>query len=142
MLFHPYVPEPDLPAALAEGDLGLISLADDAVGVMSPSKLHGYLAAGVPVAYLGPPRSNVDAAIKRFACGVRVGHGDAAGLVRLVRRCIADRGWHSAMKRRARLAFEEAYCDETALPKFDAVIDAVVSPPCEATGAGDERLAA
>ncbi len=142
VLFHPYVPEQELPAALAVGDLGLISLADDAVGVMSPSKLHGYLAAGVPVAYLGPPGSNVDAAIERFACGVRVGHGDTGALVELVRRCITDGAWHTAMKRRARAAFEEAYCDDTALPKFDEVLDEMVSRPCDATGGGDGRLAA
>ncbi len=138
VLFHPYVPEQELPAALAVGDLGLISLADDAVGVMSPSKLHGYLAAGVPVAYLGPPGSNVDAAIERFACGVRLDHGDAGALVDLVRRSVADGRWHTAMKRRARAAFEEAYCDDTALPKFDEVIEATVSRPCEAAGGVDE----
>lgn len=132
--FHPYVPDAELPAALAVADVGLITLADDAAGVMSPSKLHAYLAAALPVIYLGPAGSNVDAAIERFACGVRLAGHDGAEVADVVRRFMTKRRWHAAMKRRARHAFEEAYCDEKTLPRFDAVLDATINLPCGVGG--------
>ena len=153
LLCHPYVPEAQVHSALATADVGLITLADDAAGVMSPSKLHAYLAASVPVIYAGPPGGNVAAAIERFACGVRVSPCDGAAMAECVRRLMTERRWLAAMKRRARYAFEQAYCDEKTLPQFDAVFDATVNPPCvgaegsaasassEASGA-DERAAA
>ena len=130
LLCHPYVPETELHAVLATADVGLIALADDAAGVMSPSKLHAYLAASLPVIYAGPAGGNVAAAIERFACGVRVNGRDGAAMAECVRRIKTERRWHAAMKRRARYAFEEAYCDEKTLPQFDAIFDATLSPPC------------
>ncbi len=127
---HPYVPEAQLPSALATADVGLITLADDAAGVMSPSKLHAYLAASLPVVYAGPAGGNVAAAIERFACGVRVSGPDGAAMADCVLRIKTERRWHAAMKRRARYAFEQAYCDLKTLPQFDAVLDSTVSPPC------------
>ena len=153
LLCHPYVPESELHSVLASADVGLITLADDAAGVMSPSKLHAYLAASLPVIYSGPAGGNVATAIEQFACGVRVTGQDGATMAQCVRNLMTERRWHDAMKRRARYAFEEAYCDAKTLPQFDAVFDAMVNPPCveseatatsasqEASGA-DERAAA
>ncbi len=153
LLFHPYVPEAQLHAVLATADVGLITLADDAAGVMSPSKLHAYLAASLPVVYVGPEGGNVADAIERFACGVRVRGSDGAAMAECVRRLKTEHRWLAAMRRRARYAFKQAYCDQTTLPQFDAVLDATVNSPCaasqgsaasassEASGA-DERAAA
>lgn len=129
---HPYVPEAELPSALGTADAGLITLADDAAGVMSPSKLHAYLAASVPVVYVGPAGGNVAAAIERFACGVQVRRHDGISLAECVRKVKSERRWLAAMKRRARYAFEQAYCDDKTLPQFDAVIDSTVNRPCDA----------
>ncbi len=130
LLCHPYVPEAQLHSVLATADAGLITLADDAAGVMSPSKLHAYLAASVPVIYAGPAGGNVVTAIEQFGCGVRVSRRDGAAMAECVRRLKTERRWLAAMKRRARYAFEQAYCDEKTLPQFDAVFDATVNPPC------------
>ena len=130
---HPYVSEAELPAALATADVGLITLADDAAGVMSPSKIHSYLAASLPVIYTGPLGGNVAMAIEQFACGVRVDRPDGIVMANCIRRIRTERQWHAAMKRRARYAFEQAYCDDKTLPQFDGVLDALVSPPCVGT---------
>jgi len=90
--------------------------------VMSPSKLHSNLAMGLPVLYVGPERSNVDDAIRRFGCGVSLRHGDAAGVEMFVRRLASDGAAREAMSRLARRAFEEAYCDARVLPQFDELL--------------------
>ena len=47
--------------------VALITLDERSIGVMSPSKLHANLAAGLPVVYVGPQGSNVDEAIEVLA---------------------------------------------------------------------------
>jgi glycosyltransferase involved in cell wall biosynthesis len=127
---HPYVPHELVPSLLGSSDLALVTLADAAVGVMSPSKLHSYLAMGLPVVYLGPRHSNVADAIEQFDCGARVQHGDADMLVQVIRRAMTDRQWLADRRHRARSAFETAYCSEVVLARFDRVLDATVSRPC------------
>ena len=89
---------------------------------MSPSKLHANLAAGLPILYVGPEGSNVDAAIARFDCGVSVRSDDVDGLVAAVRRLRDDEPWRSSLAANARRAFEEAYCDTAVLPLWDEVL--------------------
>ncbi len=127
---HSYVPEEQVASVLASADLALITLSDEAAGVMSPSKLHGCLAMGLPVVYLGPPGSNVDDAVTRFGCGVRIPQGHAPELVRFLRSALSDRRQLATMKRAARQAFEEAYCEERTLPQLDEVIG--ITPSDEA----------
>jgi UDP:flavonoid glycosyltransferase YjiC (YdhE family) len=104
---------------MAGADLALITLHERSLGVMSPSKLHANLAAGLPVLYVGPARSNVDDAIERFGAGRSLREGDVEGLVRAVREVRAD----TAATARARRAFEAAYSDAATLPQFDEVLD-------------------
>ncbi len=117
-----YVPKRDTPAVMAGAGCALILLADEALGVMSPSKLHANLAAGLPILYVGPEGSNIDAAIARFGCGVSIRNGDAEGLAAAVRRLRDDETWRAELSAAARRAFEEAYCDRATLPQWDAVL--------------------
>lgn len=114
-----YVAKEETPAVMAGADGALITLDDRSLGVMSPSKLHANLAAGLPVLYVGPAGSNVDEAIHRFGCGTSLRHGDVDGLVAAVRRLRSA----DDVRRRARRAFEEAYCDAATLPQWDALLD-------------------
>jgi hypothetical protein len=118
-----YVAKDLTPAVMAGADGALITLDDRSLGVMSPSKLHGNLAAGLPILYVGPAGSNVDEAIARFGCGVSLREGDVAGLVDAVRGLRAD----GTVRAVARKAFEEAYSDEAALPRFDAILTATAT---------------
>ena len=114
-----YVAKDDTRAVMAGADVALITLDDRSLGVMSPSKLHGNLAAGLPVVYIGPEGSNVDEAIRRHDVGRSLRHGDVTGVVQAIRELAADDG----ARDRARSAFEDHYSDAATLPAFDRVLD-------------------
>ncbi len=119
VVFRTYVPKDETPAVMAGADIALITLHDRALGVMSPSKLHANLAAGLPVLYVGPEGSNVDEAITRFGAGRSLREGDVDGFVEAIHQLRAD----PAGRTRAREAFEAAYCDAATLPAFDRVLE-------------------
>lgn len=114
-----YVPKDDTPAVMAGADGALITLDQRSLGVMSPSKLHANLAAGLPILYVGPPGSNVDEAIVETACGHSLREGDVDGLVAAVHGLRNDPG----ARARSRQAFEQHYSDQATLPRWDAIID-------------------
>jgi hypothetical protein len=120
LAFQGYVPKDDTPGVMAGAHVALITLDDRSRGVMSPSKLHANLAAGLPVLYIGPAGSNVDEAISTWGVGRSLREGDVAGVVRAVRELRGD----AAARARSRQAFEEAYSDEAVLPAFDRLLGA------------------
>jgi hypothetical protein len=75
--------------------------------------------------YVGPEGSNVDDALARYECGYGLRHGDVDGLVSAVR-ALRDDDLRALLGERARKAFEDAYCDTRALPRFDQLLDALV----------------
>lgn len=117
-----YVPKQETPALLQAAQLGLITLREEYLGLISPSKLHAYLAMGLPVLYIGPPGGNVDDAIRRYRVGVSLRDEDVAGIVSFVRRMQQDRSVLANYSRRAREAFLAEYSDCVALPRFDVVL--------------------
>ena len=127
VIFEDYVPKDQTPAVMRAADCALITLEDPMLGVMSPSKLHSNLAAGLPVIYVGPEGGNVDEAIRRFDCGISLRTGQSGQMAEFIRRLMRDPHAHARLRRRARLAFERGYCDAVALRQFDAVF-ASLSP--------------
>ncbi|HWL90732.1 MAG TPA: glycosyltransferase family 4 protein, partial [Actinomycetota bacterium] len=121
--FRGYVPKEQTPAVLAGADCALISLDDRSIGIMSPCKMNGSLAMGVPVLYAGPAGTNVDQAIADYGCGFSLRQGDVAGLVEAIRRLRSDPDLAAELSRNARRAFEETYSDRSALPRFDALLE-------------------
>jgi hypothetical protein len=117
--FRSYVPKDETAAVMAGAHIALITLHDRSLGVMSPSKLHANLAAGLPVLYVGPAGSNVDEAITRFDAGRSLREGDVDGVVQAVRDLRSD----AQAAANARAAFEAAYCDAATLPQLDRVLD-------------------
>src|SRR5690606_4496874 len=105
-----YLDKAEMPGVLAGARASLITLDDEALGVMSPSKLHASLAMGRPILYVGPAGSNVDEAITRFGCGFSLRSDDVDGLVAAVE-ALRDDELHARLSRNARRAFEEAYSD-------------------------------
>jgi glycosyltransferase involved in cell wall biosynthesis len=127
LVLRDYVPKERTPAVMAAAGCALITLRDEALGVMSPSKLHSSLAMGLPIAYVGPAGSNVDEAVGRFGCGVSLRHGEAKALADFIRRLAGDAQFRTQLRTRSRRAFEAAYCDARTLPQFDRVLDEVAS---------------
>ena len=128
VVMRDYVPKELTPSVLASAGCALITLRDEALGVMSPSKLHSNLASGLPVLYIGPAGSNVDDAIARFGCGVSLRHGDAAGAADFLRRLASDPSLASELRVKARAAFDQAYCDLRTLPQFDELLNRLLEP--------------
>lgn len=120
VVLHGYVPKDVTSAVMAGADAALITLDDRSLGVMSPSKLHATLAAGLPILYVGPEGSNVDEAISRYGCGTSLRQDDVEGLIVAGRSLGAD----PTAPTRSRAAFEEHYSDEATLPLWDTVLDA------------------
>jgi glycosyltransferase involved in cell wall biosynthesis len=127
VILRNYVPKELTPSVMAAADCALITLRDDALGVMSPSKLHANLAMGLPVAYVGPRGSNVDDAIARFGCGASLRHGDAQGLADYLRLLMSEPSARAAARAAARRAFDQAYCDRRTLPQFDRVLESLTA---------------
>jgi glycosyltransferase involved in cell wall biosynthesis len=123
VVLHDYVAKAMTPSVLAGALAILVSLDDGSLGIMSPCKLHGGLAMGRPVLYVGPPGTNVDEAIATYGCGVSLRQGDSQGLIEAVRRLRDDPELREEHQRNARKAFEEAYCDARTLPQFDALLE-------------------
>jgi colanic acid biosynthesis glycosyl transferase WcaI len=123
VVLRDYVAKDTTPSVLVGALAILISLDDGSLGIMSPCKLHGGLAMGRPVIYVGPAGTNVDEAIAAYRCGFSLRQGDAAGLVDAVRRLRDDPELREEQSRNARKAFEEAYSDARTLPQFDELFD-------------------
>ena len=120
---NPYVPKEQTRRVMQRADCALITLENYALGVMSPSKLHANLACGLPIIYVGPEGSNVDRAIRDYACGISVRPGNSAMLADAIKSLAADQSKLTTLQENARHAFEAAYCDAKTLPLFDEVLE-------------------
>ena len=134
VVMHGYVSKEQTGAIMASSHCALVTLRDDALGVMSPSKAHANLALRLPLIYVGPTKSNVDDAIEQWGCGISLRHGDVAALVRFIERIRTDPAEHGRLRDLARDAFDGAYSDKATLPRFDAVIRHAISGESEMQG--------
>lgn len=128
VITHPYLPWEQVPQAMAAAGCALITLRNDMLGVMSPSKVHANLAAGLPILYIGPETSNVDQAVTTFNCGLSARHGETERIVTFIRQLACDHAKHAELRTKARAAFDQAYNDEQVLPQFEALINADSGP--------------
>lgn len=97
--FLPFQPAARLRALMESGDVHLISMKEDAAGMLVPSKLYGALAVGRPCILLGPAHSETAKVITDYKAGDVVAQGEAAGLAAriLEYRMNGDR-WFAAHK--------------------------------------------
>jgi glycosyltransferase involved in cell wall biosynthesis len=79
----PYQPLEDIGGTLAAADVHVVTMGDDMVGLIHPSKIYGALSAGRPILYIGPP-SPLSGVIEDFEVGWVFRHGDTAGVVQLL----------------------------------------------------------
>jgi len=127
IIMHGYIPKEQTAGAMSISDCALVTLRDDALGIMSPSKIHSNLAMGLPLIYIGPRSSNVDEAVHQFNCGTSLRHGDTTQLVEFIRSMMNDPALRATLRARARRAFDAAYCDRAVMPRFEAAIDHAVN---------------
>ncbi len=127
VIVRDYVDLKDVPALLAGASCALITLRDDMRGVMSPSKLHANLAMRLPVLYIGPQHTNVDDCIAQFGCGLSLRQGQVEEALQFLKGLAQDPALLQTLRRKARDAFDEAYCDERAMPQFERVFQELLA---------------
>lgn len=95
----------ELSDVLAAADVGLISVKANMEGLVAPSKLYGLLAAGRPIAYIGPSRGRIPALFREMDLGVCVPPHDGPALLRGLRALQADPArWQTIAETCRRLA--------------------------------------
>jgi glycosyltransferase involved in cell wall biosynthesis len=125
----PYRPREVLAAALSAGDLHLVTLAPELLGLVEPSKAYAAMAAGRPAIYVGPPGSEVAGTLSAEGCGVAVANGDAAGLARAVADLAGDPARRAEMGSRGRRAIEARLGRAAATARFRALLEALAPSP-------------
>lgn len=85
VLTLPYQPLTELRNSLSAADVHVVSIADEAVGVVHPCKVYGALAVGRPVIALAPRDSYVADILANHDVGWLVQHGEIERLTQLLR---------------------------------------------------------
>ncbi|HXT16711.1 MAG TPA: glycosyltransferase family 4 protein [Gemmatimonadaceae bacterium] len=98
----PYQPEERLPESLSAGDVHVITMGDEVVGIVHPSKIYAALAIGRPSLYIGPRESPLADLIREFRVGWVLEHGDVDGVVRALDEAAANPGSLELIGERAR----------------------------------------
>jgi len=80
----PYQPASRLKDLMESGDIHLVSMRDDAAGLLVPCKFYSALAAGRPVIYIGPPDTEIAKVIRDYGCGAIVPQGDGQTLAQAI----------------------------------------------------------
>lgn len=80
----PYQPASILKDLMESGDLHLVSMRDDAAGLLVPCKFYSALAAARPTIYIGPDDTEIARIIKDYGCGAIVPQGDGATLAQAI----------------------------------------------------------
>lgn len=81
----PYQPASRLQDLMEGGDIHLVSMREDAKGLMVPSKFYSAIAVSRPCVYLGPEGSEGDLVLSEFGAGVRVDPDNAQALAEAIR---------------------------------------------------------
>lgn len=80
----PFQPESELKSLMESGDVHIVSLKEEATGLMVPSKFYSALGAERPTIFMGSSGCEIAKVIRDFECGQVVAPGDAGGLVKIL----------------------------------------------------------
>lgn len=80
----PFQPNSRLRQVMESGDVHLISVREDAAGLLVPSKLYAALAVGRPCIFVGPAQSETARIIADFHAGAVLPQGDAQALAQQI----------------------------------------------------------
>ena len=120
----PYQPQSLLSQSLSAADVHLVSMGNDMVGIVHPSKIYGAMAVGRPLLVLGPKRSHVGELVDAHGIGLQVEHGDVAGVEAALRTMAEmEPAQREAFGRRARAAVDAHYARAEVCARFADVLE-------------------
>ena len=85
ILSLPYQPLETLEDSLGAGDLHVVSMGPEVVGIVHPCKIYGAMAVGRPILFFGPRESHAGEIVEPQHLGWRVEHGDVAATVAAIK---------------------------------------------------------
>ena len=85
ILSLPYQPLETLEESLGAGDLHVVSMGPEVVGIVHPCKIYGAMAVGRPLLFFGPRESHAGEIVEPQHLGWRVEHGDLAATVAAIK---------------------------------------------------------
>ncbi len=126
----PYQPFSELRYSLSAADVHVVSIADEAVGVVHPCKIYGALAVGRPVIALAAHESHAADILNHRDVGWLVHHGEVDKLVSLLR-SLPDLDPESlaAMGTAGQAAVAGDFARDASLGKVCGIIEACAGSP-------------
>lgn len=129
MLSLPYQPLESIRYSLSAADVHVVSVADEAVGIVHPCKIYGALAIGRPVIALAAAQSHAADILARHHVGWLVEHGQVDRLVALLRELLATPCAElAALGAEAKRAARECYARDELLGRVCDIITAGSEP--------------
>ena len=121
----PFQPLSTIGTSLSAADVHVVSLANEAVGVIHPCKIYGAMAIGRPVLFFGPDASHVGDIFQAGDIGRVVAHGDAHAAVAAIRELLAmGEGGRGTMGQRAAGIVSASFSSAGLLARFCDILDA------------------
>jgi colanic acid biosynthesis glycosyl transferase WcaI len=136
LLSLPFQPLETIEESLSAADVHVVSMGDEVVGILHPSKIYGAMAVGRPILFFGPRASAAGELVAAHGIGSIVAHGDVAGAVRAIHelrsRSDAER---ADMGRRAAAVAREEFSPEAARDRVCDLLTATANRrPLDAGG--------
>ena len=121
----PFQPLSTIGTSLSAADVHVVSLANEAVGVIHPCKIYGALAIGRPVLFFGPESSHVGEIFQAGDIGRVVAHGDTQAAVAAIRelQALGEVG-RGTMGQRAAETVSASFSSVALLARFCDILDA------------------
>lgn len=116
-----YLPMDQIKYSLSAGDVHLVSMGEEMVGIVHPSKIYAAMTVAKPVLLLGPRESHVGELLAEHDFGWQIDHGDVSAAVQRVQQLaqmppaeLAERGARARQAIRGELSMRSVrgrFCD-------------------------------
>jgi colanic acid biosynthesis glycosyl transferase WcaI len=125
--FSAYVEKSAHSSVLASGDILLLSQRDETVGDILPSKLYSYLAAGRPMLFLGPRKSEIGELLLNEKIGVILEvPGDLPEVFDFILQISRNRQYYVELCATIRRLFDDRYSQQRAVAQFRDLLEEVL----------------
>ncbi len=120
----PYQAMERLKYSLSAADVHVVTVGDDIVGIVHPSKVYGAMSIGRPILLCGPERCHAAPLVEPHRAGVRVDNGDVEGAVRAIETLASSSEEElRQMGQRARDVVKNEFSRALLLPRFVEAVE-------------------